>query len=69
MVVLNYKAYYSAHHHHHANLCVINIFGLSSSSVTSLQQNDYMTSSAPGWLVSSIGEKKIILAVKKNASH
>ena len=67
-VGLNYKAYYSAHFHHHANLCVINIFGLSSSSFTSLQQNDYMTSSAPDWLVSSIGEKKY-LSSKKNTSH
>ena len=40
-VVLN-KAYYSAHFHHHANLsiCDINIFGLSCSSFTSLQQID-----------------------------
>ena len=51
-VGLNYKAYYSAHFHQHANLYVILIylvFHLHPSRVC-----NKMTSSTPGWLVSSI---------------
>ena len=40
-VVLNYKAYYSTHFSSSCkSICDFNIIGLSSSSFTSLQQND-----------------------------